>query len=353
MANSCLVIHIGAGNHSKKKNKLYKALLKKSLQTDTLLHASQIVERSLLTNTGYGASLNLNKEVKCDASYLKIENGQIRGGSMYNINTIFPITSLLDGLLNLDKLYRDGNNTFGLSKPVMLDYDSLKVLDNILGNEIQEKGEVNPVLPIAAKFYDKYRPFLFNSQSSSELIRFQDNVTDTIGIISINENVTEIASSSGGNFFKLPGRIGCAGIIGASTDFITRQGMEISCICSGTGEHIIETKLANFLIHNICLNDEDNRISLLIKSLKLFSANLFLHSASQENLKQERIFYVGAIITLRNSITGRIQILYIHSTESFYFGFKSSKLDSEVVFSRLNKNAKPGIDFAYGEFVIN
>lgn len=346
--DSFLVIHIGAGSHSLAKNDKYKKLIKQALQNESpqvLLDASKILERSPLTNTGYGSSLNLIGEVQCDASFIcdRKNDEKISMGSMYNIDNRYPITEIMRCFEQLDDLYSREFKSFGLTKPLMFDYSEVQLLLQMLNRENIPNSE-SLISPRAKKIYDLYKDRLTGTYTSPQVVG--NDVQDTIGLIHITGESTYVAASSGGNFFKFPGRIGCAGIIGASIGHMKSDSVSISCLCSGNGEDIIMMNLSNQIANRMLHSSSSEYCDALEDAIVQASANMPLTSVNDKN---ECIIYVGVICIIHHLATGVKHLVYCHSTESFYFGFRSSTMKPEVVLSRLD-STKVGQVFVRGEF---
>ncbi|CUM65939.1 uncharacterized protein PRCAT00003592001 [Priceomyces carsonii] len=352
-----IVTHIGAGNHSISKSYSYKRLLKEALKQKDLISASQVLEASTLTNTGYGSSLNLEGKVKCDSSFIYFENGLKSQGSLYNVTKKYPILETVRCYEFLDLLYLREINNMGLTRPLILDHDSISTFQRLtsLPNPIETSdhnmGNEDLVIPKMHKIYERYRGRLFETGKNAELhSELRNEISDTIGICCIQENNSYVATSSGGNFFKLPGRIGCAAIVGAAIDFIRREGYEIWCMCSGNGEDIIQMQLAHYIVGSLNLKDPydfcQNVVSLICERSKFFCMNGI-------NNDGEPIVYVGVVVVIKCLADDQCHIVYCHSTQSFYFGFKLHDQEEELIISRLKQSSKAGKTFARGEFKVS
>ncbi|KAI5962087.1 uncharacterized protein KGF55_003163 [Candida pseudojiufengensis] len=309
-----LILHIGAGCHSVSKNKRYAKLIKDALGQKTLLETIDILEKSPLTNTGYGSNLNILGMIEIDSSFIK-SNGRM--GSITGLSIDCPTKEMFRIFNEIDEIYSSDKFGNDLLKPVTLNATSLKSLMNINDSSNLDYGPNREI-------YNSYK-------NSHEFIKSNIPTQDTIGVISIKDNDTIITASSGGNFLKLPGRIGCAGIIGASISFkkFVNDSLEISCMCSGNGEQIIQHSLAVQLISAIQqMNESDYGVRL----------NQFILNLDSE-------FYCGFIILINNLDSNRIQLLYGHTTESFHFGYKVND-DTRAI---LSFNESPG-KFTFGEY---
>lgn len=331
-----LVVHVGAGNHSLANRTKYRKLIAKALGAESLVGASKVLEGSSLTNTGYGSSLNMDGQVECDASFIRSRNGAIIDvGSMYNIRHQYPISETIDAFEALQQSYRE--NAMGLTIPVMIDHNRAMEFYN---KDKEEEALPDLVSPKNLDLYSRYK--------SSVPLKRLDPVTDTIGVIYTTEEGSEVAASSGGNFFKVPGRIGCAAVLGAS---IAQRSVVlpgslyfISCMCSGNGEDIMLMNLARSIIDSLSskIETSEDLLQDMVDAIEEEGRNVPLHNSS-------KTIYIGSICSILNLESQKTTILYCHSTESFFFGFKSDSGEPEVVLSTLE--TEPG-KFCRGEFRI-
>ncbi|CAH2354977.1 hypothetical protein CLIB1423_20S01244 [[Candida] railenensis] len=331
-----LIVHVGAGNHSLANRTKYKKLIGKALRAENLVDASKVLEGSSLTNTGYGSSLNIDGQVECDASFIRTRNGAIADvGSMYNIRQRYPISETVRAFEALQESYRE--NAMGLTMPIMIDHNRVM--------EFYNKDKEEEVLPdlISPKNLD-----LYSRYKSNVPLKQLESVTDTIGVIYTTEEGSEVASSSGGNFFKVPGRIGCAAVLGASiaqrSVVLSDSSYTISCMCSGNGEDIMLMNLARYIIDSLSckIESSDDLSQDMVDAIEQEGRNVPLHSNS-------KTIYIGSICSILNIQSQRTTILYCHSTESFFFGFRSDSCGPEVILSTLE--TEPG-KFCRGEFRI-
>ncbi|KAK6455042.1 nucleophile aminohydrolase [Scheffersomyces xylosifermentans] len=352
------IIHIGAGNHSLSLKDNYKQLMKRALRQSDFLAVAKTIECSKLTNTGYGSSLNLAGEVECDSSFIEYTTNsynQIRSRSLIGIDRKYPIVETWKLFENLDKIYR--GNRMGLSRPTSLHFrsaiNSVHELDP--SAEVEKDEMKNDTLKSteAKRIYETYKDKLFNGEVSLQAIpELSQEITDTVGLIEVSTCGTKIATSSGGNFFKIPGRIGCAGVIGAAIDFQRSEFYEISCMCSGNGEDIISMQLASYVCSRIIRKAEQEQGDIdFAKYLEeLVQQRRSLFELSSTNQEEEASIYVGVIVTINDLQQNRITLAYCHSTECLYWGFKVSQAQPNIVLSRLASTAKIGHSFSYGEF---
>lgn len=355
-----LAIHIGAGNHDRRKTTNYKKLIAQALNANqTIFPTSLIIERSPLTNTGYGSSLNLIGEVECDASIIIATKNSVLLKSLVGIDDcMYPITATSQIFADYESMYSQTKmKEFGITMPMKLNYQSYSRF-----RKYQETTSKNDLVTNGAQtFYNTFEPQIMGETSSLNLEQiplddsclsfYTNEVADTIGLIEINHDQTTIATSLGGNFFKLPGRIGCAGEIGSSIDFSrnSANGIEISCVCSGNGEDIMQMKLSNYIVNNFNIDDNDNWGENLVNLIQTHLVKYNLYGKSKIN--DDSILYIGLIVIINDTKNHSKRLIYCHSTESFYFGFRTDQNNRpNIVLSHLDNAFKVGKVFAYGEF---
>jgi taspase (threonine aspartase 1) len=263
-------------------------------------------------------------------------------GSLVGIdNSTTPITTAVNVYQELTTMYSTTNmNNLGLTMPIALNYKSYSLYRSCGENH-------DLVLPHSRQFYEKYKDKVLQGINEIPL----DNIiTDTIGVIEIKDDYSKIATSSGGNFFKVPGRIGCAGEIGGAVDYRRQNEMEISCVCSGNGEDILQMKLARFVVEHFD-PDVEQYGQHLVEMIQQHGTKFNL--LAKGKFDDKAIVYVGVIVIVNDRQRGIKRLIYCHSTESFYFGFRAwEQLEPNTVLSRLDNPSKVGNVFAYGEFKV-
>lgn len=329
-----LVLHIGAGNHLLKQNEKYHALIKDALiqNNDSLKcisRSSSILEKSPLTNCGYGSSLNFNGEVSNEASFLQNVGGKItKYGSMHDIHSPCPISETIDIFNKIDLMYLEQKfDKIGITRPLILRHSIKSFVYQKLGLENEE--ESNLVLDNQNKKYEIYKQGFIDIP--------KEEVQDTIGLIHQVGDITSVAASSGGNFLKLPSRIGCAGIIGSGLGIKSNNELEVSCMCSGNGEDIILLNLSNLLINQLLQDPETNIHEFLIAESERVPLNIVINGKPK--------LYVGVILLVNHKKDNYKQLIYYHTTESFYFGYRFK--DKIKVIQSRNKG-----NYALGERIL-
>lgn len=369
--DSSLVVHIGAGKHSELHKPRYKRLLRAALRLP-FDQATSLIESSALTNTGFGSCLNSDGLASSDCTLVETSNGKVTDVlSLINICEDCP-TSVCQLVMNeLRVLYGKKQwGQYGLLKPLMLDYGAYK----------DKNSQTNLELRASRRMYDQFQLVLKNNESivhkgmegtanstkeghvesdddkqgvevekpirskRARLDALDIPVQDTVGFIDIASEIT-IATSSGGNFFRLPGRVSCAGVFGTGVGFASAGDVQVSCMCSGNGDDIVRMSLGSYLSDAIacklheseeCVDEGELVAHLLEKRAQTFSL-----AGVDGDLRS--MVYVGVIVVIVEGTKSRL--VFCHTTETFYFGFRL-KGGTEVVLSR---NSRPG-RFLHGEY---
>ncbi|EDK46224.1 hypothetical protein LELG_04405 [Lodderomyces elongisporus NRRL YB-4239] len=348
-----LVIHIGAGNHAVTSNKKYSNLLRKALSHNNILDAASEVEVSNLTNTGYGSSLNKVGKVEIDASFIdsassfhaswanncrlpqngtkptQPETKAVRIGSITGLKCREPTREMVRIFGELEQQYAE---TPYLTMPISLNCTSLKSY-----MKINEDKDEDLISAKAQRIYE-----IYNTDGISTTAK--EEISDTVGLTQIKEHGFVMVTSSGGNFFKLPGRIGCAGVINAAISHKETNGLKISCMCSGNGEQIIRYNLASFLVEKFSTRfGELEWGSNLSKELFALDSELYIGF----------IVIIEPIVNIVNNNGGcehvkKISLIYGHSTESFHFGYRAGDNETKTILSFAEKKEL----FTFGEYCI-
>ncbi|KAI3403156.2 hypothetical protein KGF56_004045 [Candida oxycetoniae] len=318
-----LILHIGAGNHNESLNKKYATLIKKALSKNSLIDAAEVLENSALTNTGFGSSLNMLGKVEIDASFISYtadgseENKpSVKMGSLTGLKCRNPTEEMARIFSEIDQQY---GQLDGLVAPISLNCTSLK---NYMDINEDDDDDL-----ISIKSYNTFNAYKKDATSNIK----EQEVSDTIGLIQINDTEVAMVTSSGGNYFKLPGRIGCAGVMGAAISFKEEQDYMICCMCSGNGEQIIRDHLATSIIEVFDTSEKSNYGQYLEKVL----------------FETDPKFYIGFVVVFKRYDESTATLVYGHSTESFYFGYKVGG-DSRAILSFREKKGC----FTFGEYLI-
>lgn len=354
-----LLIHIGAGKHSSLLDSKYRRLLKNALSQD-FSTASITIEQSPLTNTGYGSSLDSVGNASCDCTVVTVRKGKVDGLlSLTNItDSTTPTRACQQVFAQLVKDYHPQSlkGQLGLLRPSVMDFKAARTLckdipmENLVLN--RTKWLYSKYLEHGSKLEKLIQSGSFGEQTRQEdlqevganntkehkatLETFQDLsrdiIQDTVGIIEIDETI-QMACSSGGNFLHPPGRISCAGIYGTGTGYGRSGSVQVVCLCSGNGDDIVKMGLGAHVsdrMAQLLLSVEEwPDLGTTLVGIVEHRSSMFQLEAIDSQLN--RILYVGVVAVVKDS--ERQRVVFCHSTESFYFGFRGNG-NVETVLSR-------------------
>jgi beta-aspartyl-peptidase (threonine type) len=199
------------------------------------MEAVAVLEDDGAFNAGYGASLNIEKEVEMEAS--------IMDGKTLNAGAV--------GLL------KDIKNPVRLAKIVMEKTDHVFVVGKgaeKLANTFNLERR-NPVTELRLKYYEQQKNALLNGQFElpklSELIKAYPEMfqLDTVGAVALDKDGNVAAATSTGGFpLKIPGRIGDSPSIGCGTYADNESG---ACSATGVGEIAMRLVLAKTVCNHM------------------------------------------------------------------------------------------------------
>lgn len=330
-----LVVHLGAGRHSSTFNEKYRKLLRRALGSD-LRSAARCIEHSALTNTGYGAALDVSGAVACDATVLQGAHGVCTSLSLLAVVDACPTQVCLE---EMARQAEECAQT-GLLRPLVMIappaslgealvlpaaralykkyIQSTNLQDHLLTQESEESGGTDFVRAASPKSQIRVKPISLAEEETSLIFP----VLDTVGYIEIGTETTA-AVSLGGHWLRPKGRVSCAGIPGAGVALAGRGSVQVCCLCSGQGDDIVRMTLASHVCDQLLREALDAPAlgPLLVKTIEERAKLAGIESA-----------YVGVLATV--AIEGRVQLVFCHSTESFYFGFRAADGRPRIVLSR-------------------
>ncbi|GMG30350.1 unnamed protein product [Ambrosiozyma monospora] len=207
-------------------------------------------------------------------------------------------------------------------------------------------------------------------------------IQDTIGVCFIDTDTNTIITgcSSGGNLLKDHGRVGCSGVIGSGLFTYTYQKgddhsngnqndtIQISVMCSGNGEDIIQMNLAREVCNNIIETHYSTSSSSTETSSSLShkpisqTVSEFIISKLSKNVSLRALdsqfnekLYVGVIGYVFDSELKERLVFYFHSTETFAFGvLNGCRGDENVEFelSCLEQRQGKQKGYKFGEWLL-
>ncbi|ODV85093.1 hypothetical protein CANARDRAFT_171095 [[Candida] arabinofermentans NRRL YB-2248] len=356
-----ILVHAGAGNHNPSSSQQFKEMInqsltvaekddalvsnndrvlsvfpKMSLIVSQLLMSSGILESSELTNTGYGSCITSKCTVECDSSIVILDKSTFKryqSSSLIQRTHRTPIAHSVGEIIKEIERSREmqvRKTGLGLTS-VVSKVDPLK----------NESDETTLVSKRMLSVYKKYKSQLQTSyQPHCDIL---SGVSDTVGV-TVSGNVGMISGvSSGGSMFKTPGRISCAGIVGAGNySTISDDGSYcVNVMCSGNGEDIIQMDLSRYLCHYLVENYdkyEDKMVCDIIEDGILKVSKAFELRSIDNHF--EPVLYVGVVGVLEHLKRGWKIVFHWHSTESFVFGYWTATSGKRFVFSRLKRGTR-------------
>ncbi|EDV20246.1 uncharacterized protein TRIADDRAFT_61236 [Trichoplax adhaerens] len=269
-----VALHLGAGKHQTSLRPIYKRISQEACSkalstlsaeksvTKAVTEAMVSLETCGVVNAGVGSALNSDGAVQCDAS---IMDGQ---------SLAFGAVGCVSGIPNPTQvafeILRNSNNRhrLGLISPLLLTGDGAR--DFAIKNGIHNAPPESLISDKALKKYFKIKEMVASLKSATtvnESIGCSDDIQDTIGVICVDSSgQIAVAASSGGNQFKMPGRIGQSAIYGAGCCAYNgheSHGCSVAATTTGVGEQIIRTNLAKQLCDEIL--NQGTGVSMLRK----------------------------------------------------------------------------------------
>ena len=303
-----IVVHLGAGYHSKAKKKEYKKLTRLACMLGSKLcrdrhHASYIacevvslLENSDLTNAGYGSNLTQSQTIECDASLMDSDNKFAAVGCIENIKNPVRVAHDLLQCQNEDDcnlvqpilLVGQGAQKWAVDRGFSTISSKEMISESALRTYHESKKKVdeqNRCHHHADGCERKNKKQQVLNHVSVERVRKGDvvcthsdicNMMDTVGAICIDcfGNVCA-AVSSGGLILKHPGRVGHAACYGCGC-FVARRELDnkhIICAssASGCGEHLIKTFLARSCVDKLLADFSEHRVRNMSSNSRMVS----------------------------------------------------------------------------------
>ncbi|CAH8875007.1 unnamed protein product [Trichobilharzia szidati] len=262
---ACVLVHAGAGNHSKFNEEKYNELC-----YEACLHASDLMcfenknavdavetavaylEDCSLTNAGLGSNLTINGFVECDAGIMTSSTHQFAGvGAVRNVRNPVKLARLL-----LQTQIDQPLGECGRVQPCLLVGDGVRAWAATKGHFIDTCDLTTRASQLS---WEKYRSWLHDDDKTNGNASITDCMPgcsysseekkssfDTVGAVCVDlEGNIASAASSGGIAIKYEGRIGqaCTYGCGCWAEELSLYS-RIGTVTSGTGEQLVKTQLA-------------------------------------------------------------------------------------------------------------
>ncbi|MEM3833698.1 MAG: isoaspartyl peptidase/L-asparaginase [Thermoprotei archaeon] len=246
-----IVVHGGAGTWNVSLKKAYKIahVIKNSLSTggsilnsggsalDAVEAAVRVMEASGVLNAGLGSCLNIAGQVEMDAAIM--DGDTLKGGAVACIkNVIHPVSAARKVMEFTDHIVLSGEYAtyFALKMNIehtknLINQSKIRQYKKLL-KEFKERGSKN------VKVYEMMDSDASFKTPSDITINNEGN---TVGAVALDsKGKLAAATSTGGMWLKLPGRIGDTPLLGAGT--YANKYAAVSA--TGIGEHIIRIGIA-------------------------------------------------------------------------------------------------------------
>ncbi|MCL6609904.1 MAG: isoaspartyl peptidase/L-asparaginase [Peptococcaceae bacterium] len=190
--------------------------------------AVRVLENSPLFNAGYGSVLNLDGQVEMDASVMDGETG--RFGAVAAV--------------------RDVSNPVSVACRVLEETPHVLLAGDGAIKFARSRGfpPANCVTPEMMEMWRKAVSLAGRGEAAgvnlfTGMPEERGQACDTVGCVVSHRGRLAAASSTGGSFLKLPGRVGDTPVIGGGI-FASRR---CAVVCTGLGEAFIETLTAKYV----------------------------------------------------------------------------------------------------------
>lgn len=195
---------------------------------DAAEEAVKVLEDSPLFNAGYGSVLNRNGQVEMDASIIDGTTG--RFGAVAAIQDVCHPVSVARRIMEATShviLAGQGATEFALSQgfPRRSNVSPEMLASWQKATDMMARGTVPGVSLFTGLPEEMSQP------------------CDTVGCVVFHSGQLAAASSTGGSFLKLPGRVGDTPVIGGGI-FASER---CAAVCTGLGEAFIETLTAAYV----------------------------------------------------------------------------------------------------------
>jgi len=193
--------------------------------------AVRIMEDHAVFDAGRGSHLNADGEVELDAGIM--DGASLRAGAVASVKRIAnPITLARHVLHESPHVFLVGEGAERFAQEV--------------GMELCDPAEL--IVPRERELWERKRR---ETKAAPLDALFRAGASDTVGAIALDAaGNLAAANSTGGTFFKHPGRVGDTPIIGCG---LYADNMLGAAACTGWGEQIMKTVLARTTVDQIAL----------------------------------------------------------------------------------------------------
>lgn len=345
----CIVVHAGAGYHSRVKEESYnllcsaackessRILAKGGSAIDGAAAAVAYLEDDGLTNSGFGSNLTLNGHVECDSGMMCGSSLRFAGaGAIPGVRN--PI--MIAKLMLLEQIRSPMSDIGRISPSILCGRGAIEWAANKSPSLVQLHSLVSHR---AYSDWTKFRGMLDCSKSdNSNCISYQSKrlctrPMDTVGAVCLDTdgNVAS-AVSSGGIALKHEGRIGQSSVYGCGcwAEQSPCSG-KVGVVTSGTGEQLIRTQLAQRSAERL-LNSSCSTVPDVLRSTLTGD---FLNSRFLTSDKQR---YAGVAGLFCPDDNRTVEIFFAHTTKSMSVGyFVDSAMTNPMTYVSRRSTSRP------------
>eukprot|EP00052_Salpingoeca_macrocollata_P005603 m.48362 g.48362 ORF g.48362 m.48362 type:complete len:383 (-) comp14951_c0_seq2:173-1321(-) len=353
---SFVCAHSGCGWHNATSEEIHKDACKRAcIAAMGALRAGASAERAVeaaicmleddvSTNAGRGSCLNEQGEVECDAAIMCSEGRQF--ASVFAVSGVRNPISLAVTLLEHQRLgLRSGGrepamSLAGSGARKYAEQHGLTIVDStffitertraafqehsriVAADEARAK-RARPESDASEKEATEGESPEYEAEAADDASTLRETLLDTVGVICMTaDGRVAVGASSGGVALKSPGRVGQVPHFGTGVWVETSQDSVCACCTTGTGEQLIQTRLASTLPSRLLQSK-----SGLAVTLDNIVRDSFMESAF---LRAEATRICGGLVLLgsrRDETTRRysLELAAFHSGKSMAFASMHSE----------------------------
>ncbi|CAJ0591381.1 unnamed protein product [Cylicocyclus nassatus] len=264
-----------------------------------VVSAVSALEENPLFNCGYGSNPTMEGTIECEAGFMSSDGFRFGAvGAVSRLRNPSKVAKALatkggyEGLIAPMVLVSSGAENYAEKHGFSLCGPSSLLVDNVLKKWEKAKASLGQVEPV------------------------ENARLDTVGAVSIYDNVVEACTSSGGIMLKAPGRLGHCTIFGSGMWTEQRNNRSVGISVSGCGEALTRVDFCRSLADKLLNRSDDDLPSAIVNC---YLESNFLRSAVMEPIAMDRR-YAGGLVLLHED--DRYELIVFHNTTVFPFAYK-------------------------------
>ncbi|RCN52049.1 asparaginase [Ancylostoma caninum] len=281
-----------------------------------VISAVSYLEDNPLFNCGHGSNLTMEGTVECEAGFMSSEG--------YRFGAIGAVSRL--------------KNPCSVAKAVAVSegYGKLIAPMVLVGKGAEEWAQKrgSPLCDPGTLITDKTQQNWKKARNMLEKEGYTETSSmDTVGAVSINDDVVEACTSSGGIILKTPGRLGHCTVFGSGMWAERRKGKSVGVSVSGCGEALTRADFCRSLARKLLERNDDSLPSEVVHS---FFECEYLGSEIMTPIPPDRL-YAGGIVLLQED--ERYELVVFHNTPAFPFAYRHGSVMRKSL-SQLPENSR-------------